>query len=704
MSASAQQDLASSPAARKQVRRRHSVPLAIRLGIGLDRSMWPMDRALAEARWGALTAGVMFAIALPAAILTGAAGGYAEAALVSGAAFAALTAAAWSPYAPALAHRSLVRRGIGPLLVLIALLAAGPYDPATLEPPVGRPLIILALTYAALTPGFPIAVALVALASAGLVVSHAVAFPDRGLDAETVGFLVRTSVTFLGAGAVYYLDRGLRRERRRAENLAARKVARADQLEGLQRIISRFDGSRPVDAVMQDVVDDVARTFDITLVSAYLPDSTGRLSMVGVAGYDHPFHVIELGVGIIGRAAADRQTIFVPDVFADPDYRAARADVRSEVAVPVLHGDELLGIVNFEGTATRPIGAGHVAVAEMLARSIAAALRAARLDEERRQRLGAIERVLEVSRDLASDLDRTRVVASVVAAARELLSADIVEFVSRDHDGTFHVDHCLGCASDRVGSVVTPGDGLAGEAIATGERVVWTGAAGGPAGLGLPIALDGEPSAVLTTLRDRPGAPFHDLDLRIADLLVTQIEIALRNADLHGRVSEAAVRDQLTGLLNRRYFDEAVESAFATARRSDVPLSLIVFDLDRFSAVNNEHGHAIGDTVLRRVARAMAGAVRVGDTIARYGGEEFVLIAPGADTAEAVAVAERVRAAVAEASAVAPDGGGHAVPITVSAGVASLLGDELDGHALFRAADSALLAAKRAGRDRVVSV
>jgi diguanylate cyclase (GGDEF)-like protein len=100
----------------------------------------------------------------------------------------------------------------------------------------------------------------------------------------------------------------------------------------------------------------------------------------------------------------------------------------------------------------------------------------------------------------------------------------------------------------------------------------------------------------------------------------------------------------------------------------------------------------------------MAGAVRVGDTIARYGGEEFVLIAPGADTAEAVAVAERVRAAVAEASAVAPDGGGHAVPITVSAGVASLLGDELDGHALFRAADSALLAAKRAGRDRVVSV
>jgi diguanylate cyclase (GGDEF)-like protein len=646
----------------------------------------------------------MLAIALPAAILTGPAGGYTEAAIVCGVAFAALAVTGWSAVASGFANRAVVRRGIGPLLVLIGLFAAGPYDPTTLEPPVGRPLIILALTYAALTPGFPIAAALVGLASIGLLTTHSLGATHTLVDAESVGFLVRTTVTFMGAGAVYFLDRGLRRERRRAENLAARKVARADQLEGLQRIISRFDGSRSVDAVMQDVVDDVAATFDITLVSAYLPDANGRLSMVGVAGYPEPFHVIETGVGIIGRAAATRETVFVPDVLADPDYRAARADVRSEVAVPVLHGDELLGIVNFEGTAEKPIGAGHVAVAEMLARSIAAALRTARLDEERRQRLHAIERVLEVSRGLAADLDRTRVVASVVEAAHDLLDADVVEFASRGVDGTFRVDHCLGCTPDRIALAIEPGDGLAGETIASGARVIRTGADGGPAGLGLPIRIEGETSAVLTTLRDRGDPPFSELDLRIADLLVTQIEVALQNADLHGRVSEAAVRDPLTGLLNRRYFDEAVEAAFANARRSGASLSLIVFDLDRFSAVNNEHGHAVGDAVLRRVARAMAGAVRTGDTIARYGGEEFVLIAPGADAAEAVGVAERVRAAVVEASVNTPDVGGQGVPITVSAGVASLLGDELDGRSLFRAADSALLAAKRAGRDRVVAV
>ncbi len=595
----------------------------------------------------------------------------------------------------------LVRQALGPLVVLIALAAAGRYDPATLVPPPGRPFIILALTYAALTPGFLISAALVALASAGLLIEHGLRPGHEPIDDHSVDFLVRTSVTFLTAGAIYYVDRGLRRERRRAESLAARKVAKADQLEGLQRIVRRFDGSRPVASIMQDVVDDVARTFDITLVSAYLPDESGRLSMVGVAGYDSPFHVIQMGVGIIGRAAATREAIHVPDVLADPDYRAARSDVRSEFAVPVLHGDELLGIVNIEGTAEKPITPAHIAVAEMVARSIAAALRSARLDEERQGRLHAIERVLAVSRAMAADLERPGVVEAVVDAARDLLGADAVEFASRGGDGTFRVDHVAGSDPSRVEAAVTPGEGLAGTVLATGGRVVWSGETGA-VGVGLPIRLDDATSAVLTATRSRADHPFSELDLRIADLLVTQVELSLHNADLHARVQEAAVRDPLTGLVNRRYFDEAVETAFANATRGGTGLSLVVLDLDRFSEVNNVHGHSVGDTVLRRVARAMLAVVRSGDILARYGGEEFVIIAPGSGRDDAIALAERVRAAVAAEVGRPVDG--TVIPLTISAGVASRLGDEADGRALFRAADSALLAAKRAGRDRVVSV
>jgi diguanylate cyclase (GGDEF)-like protein len=701
MSASAQREVSTGVPARPVRKRRHPVPIALRLGIGLDRSMWPMDRATAELRWGALAAGVMFAIVLPAFLLTGPYGGYGNALVVTGLAFLVLSAVAWSHGAAGLAQHAVVRRGVGPLVVLVAMAAAGSYDATTMVPPVGRPLIIIALTFAALTPGFSIAAVIVVLASVGLLVEHATVVGHPPLDQHVADFIVRTSVTMLTAGAVYYVDRGLRRERRRAEGLAARKVARADQLEGLQRIVRRFDGSRPVAVVMQEVVDDVSQTFDVPLVSAYLPDDAGRLAMVGVAGYDSPFHIIQTGIGIIGRAAATHAAIFVPDVLADPDYRAARSDVRSEFAVPVLHGDELLGIVNFEGTAAKPITQAHIVVAEMLARSIAAALRSARLDDERRQRLHAIERVLDVSRALAADLDRTRIAAAVADAARDLLAADAVEFASRGADGTFRIEQVHGSATDRIGEVVAPGLGLGGTVLATSERIVWDGERG-VVGLGVPIRLEGSISAILTATRERADRPFTELDLRIADLLVTQIEVALHNADLHARVSEAAVRDPLTGLLNRRYFDEAVETAFASAVRSGADLSLIVLDLDRFSEVNNDHGHTVGDAVLRRVARAMTEAIRTGDIVARFGGEEFVVIAPGSGREGAVKLAERIRAAVAADAGRPIDG--QVIPLTVSAGVASRLGDEADGRALFRAADSALLTAKRAGRDRVVSV
>jgi diguanylate cyclase (GGDEF)-like protein len=702
MSATVTRDLANG-AATGTARRRHSIPVAIRLGIGLDRSMWPADRAIAEFRWAALTVGLMLAMALPAHLLSDPSGGYGRAALVSGVALAIIGALAWSPLAVPLSGMRAVRRATGPVVLVVALAAAGVGDPARLDAQVGTPFVVLAITFAALTPGFSIAAVILGLVSGSLFAQHAMLPGHDPFDTHGVDFVVRGSVALLAAGAMHAVDRGLRRERRRAEGLAARKVAKVDQLEGLQRIVGRFDGSRPVAEVMQDVVEDVATTFDVTLVSAYLPDETGRLSMVGVAGYDSPFHVIELGVGIIGRSAASRETVFSDDVLADPDYRAARPDVRSEVAVPVVHGDELLGILNFEGTAARPIGSTHVAVAEMLALQITGALRSARLDDERRQRLHAIERVLEVSRGLASDLDRRRLVTSVVDAARDLLQADAVEFISRGADGIYRVEHALGVAEPgRVGQPIGPGDGLVESVIRDGVRIVRTGEDSGQVGVGLPIHLEGVPSAVLAATRQRPDHPFSELELRMADLLVTQVEVALHNAELHARVSEAAVRDPLTGLLNRRYFDEAVETAFAAAARGDRELSLVVFDLDRFSEVNNVHGHAVGDAVLRRVARAMAAVIRTGDIVARYGGEEFVVIAPGATRDEAVQVAERVRAAVAAETARPIDG--LDVPITVSAGVASRLGDEADGRALFRAADSALLAAKRAGRDRVVSV
>ena len=680
--------------------------------VRMTRALWLSDRGVVELRWAALTMVTICALAISAKLVDLEGHGFDLVIVLLGPVAVGSLVVGWSSLGPRVAAHRVVRYGLGPALLVLTVIAAGPMDIGTLDAPSATPFIVLALTFAAITPGYPIAAGMSIAGTIAIVLAH-VAVPDGPLPVGRVSdeFVVRSVVVLLSSTGMFIVVQIASAAEARASRYAARSRARVDALEKLELVGRGFDGSRPVREVIQGLVDGVSREFEITLVSMYLPDDAGRLSMVGVAGYHSPFHVIDIGVGVIGRAASTRETQFVADVLADPDYRAARDDVRSEVATPILHDGELLGVVNFEGTLARPLGPSHVALAEMLARSIAAALRSARLDEERRERLHAIERVLEVSRGLVSDLDRTRAMHSVVQAAADLLGAETVTIASRDVDDTFRVEHQRSPVDDgeppAVGRALGPADAPALEAVLTGAPVVQTiAAADGLAArhaVALPIRIDDEVAAVLTATRPAPGPSFGDMELRTADLLVTQVAVALHNAQRHAMVSDAAVRDPLTGLLNRRYFDEAVETAFATARRSGIPLSLIVLDLDRFSMVNNEHGHSVGDAVLRRVARAMTGAVRTGDTVARYGGEEFVIIAPGSTAEGAVTVAERVRAAIA-VSARGASADGSAVPITVSAGVASLLGDELDGHALFRAADSALLAAKRAGRDRVVAV
>lgn len=669
-------------------------------------------------RWGAATLGIMALLGLLATLIDPAGGDFLRLLAVAVPTGTLMIFAAWSPAAPRLGRSRRVRLAIGPIVLVVALVGAGFVDIETLAIPPAASLVILAMAYASMTPGFPIAAATLTAASSALLIAHVQVTRAGGMGGEvTDGFVVGAFVVLIASAGMAGVLRVATKAEMRATKLAASRRERLDALETLNRIIARFDGSQPVPSVIQSVVDDLAREFEITLVSMHLPLGHERLTLVGLAGHTTPFHEIGIGVGIVGRAAATRQTQFVPDVLADPDYRVARDDVRSEVAAPVVYGGELLGVVNFEGTLERPIGSAQVALAEMVVQALSAALHSARLDDERRDRLHAIERVLAVSRSLVANLDRTRVVASIVEGAAELLAADVVALISRRPDGTYSVEAGAGFPPEALGTQVLVGHGLSGRCIAERTRLIgalevaaWPHAfrasrPGGDtahAGLALPIVVGADVVAVLLISRVGVHRGFSELEIGIADLLTAQVAIALQNADLHARVAESAVRDPLTGLLNRRFFDEAVEAAYAAAARSGTALSLLVFDLDRFSDVNNAYGHAVGDAVLRRVALAMTGAVRTGDIVARYGGEEFVVIAPDSTQADAVGLAERIRAAVAREARQPIDG--TVIPLTISAGVASRLGDETDGRALFRAADSALLAAKRAGRDRVFSV
>src|SRR5581483_893013 len=173
--------------------------------------------------------------------------------------------------------------------------------------------------------------------------------------------------------------------------------------------------------------------------------------------------------------------------------------------------------------------------------------------------------------------------------------------------------------------------------------------------------------------------------------------------EAEAKLRELSSVDGLTGIANRRIFDETLATEWARALREARPLSLLMADIDHFKAYNDFNGHLAGDGCLKEVAATIAATVRrAGDLAARYGGEEFAVILPASDAAAAAAMAEKIRASVAALEV--PHGGSPVAPVvTLSIGAATLVPARASQAAgLIAAADAALYAAKHAGRNRVV--
>ena len=179
----------------------------------------------------------------------------------------------------------------------------------------------------------------------------------------------------------------------------------------------------------------------------------------------------------------------------------------------------------------------------------------------------------------------------------------------------------------------------------------------------------------------------------------------LRGSDVerqyHETIYTMMVQDGLTGISNKRYFQEALRRELTRTQRHGRPLSLAIFDIDHFKKINDSFGHLAGDAVLRELAGRIKGTIRGDEVFARYGGEEFALLIPESSVDQAVKFAERIRALV---SATTFETEGRRIPVTISVGVAHTAGEPaITPEELVGRADRKLYEAKRAGRNRVMS-
>jgi diguanylate cyclase (GGDEF)-like protein len=307
--------------------------------------------------------------------------------------------------------------------------------------------------------------------------------------------------------------------------------------------------------------------------------------------------------------------------------------------------------------------------------------------------------LLEVSRQLTAAASRGDVRRAIVRGALGLVPADAAALVGTGPPLTVDAESHPGTlVPDRLA------DGLIGRVAETGEQIVQVSATE-PAVRNLPAAMialplvdRGRVDAVLLLLRAGERT-FAEQEVRTLRALAPMAAAVLGSERQTQSAIEESLQDPLTGAGNRRRLDRDLAAAVEDSGRSRRPISLAIVDLDHFKRVNDTYGHPAGDALLRAVVERARTALRPGDGLYRFGGEEFCLVLGGAEPAEALEVAERVRVNIAAAPF--DVGGAERLTATASIGVATTTGGDV--ATLLASADGALYESKEKGRNRVTA-
>jgi diguanylate cyclase (GGDEF)-like protein len=492
---------------------------------------------------------------------------------------------------------------------------------------------------------------------------------------------------------------------------------RSRQIAGMEAVSHLLVSGGPTPELLDRALGVLVDRFHYTHVAIYLAEHD-RLWLGAQRGYERPPESFDGTTGVVGRVMRGHELAFVPDVAVDPDYVAVYDEVVSEICAPLIDEGEFLGILNVE--AREPLDRTDRDLVATLAGRLAVVVALGRDRQALAEREAVFRSMNDFTNAVSGELDLSRLGAAMVDAVRNVVTADIVTLTVLERETGRYV---LGAATDVdpsiLGREIKPGEGLAGRAIRdrtividenyerdrfpaayrdNDERMPLLGA-------GIPLLRDGVVVGAISIVRRDLAHPFHPIEHEAMELLAGHAALAISNAFLHADVEGLATHDPLTGLYNRRYFDEALQRVIASWRRSlqdeRRPVAAIMFDLDHFGDFNRLHGHQVGDEVLRTFAGVLRRRFRDADLVARFGGEEFVVVLEGATRDHAVHIAEEIRTVLLQHPVLGDDGA--RLPVTVSAGCAELEEGEPTGEQLLRTADVALFMAKRAGRNRVVA-
>jgi len=488
-------------------------------------------------------------------------------------------------------------------------------------------------------------------------------------------------------------------------------------LGGLYEAARRIGLSDDLEALIDEILVQARDLIDFEHGALMLRDSrTGALSVARAHGYGRRREevlslVLRRGEGISGWAAEHRAAVRVGDVGSDARYVPGLETARSNLAVPLVVGSDVVGVVNLESEEPDAFTVEDEELLTALGVQAALAIIAARDRSRLQERIRELDALYRISRlsNEHGDLDET--LEKILDIACELSGDEdchMAFLLLEPQEGVLRVRASRGYGPGMEELEIPKGHGVTGRCAATGREVVVSdvddeedyipGVPNGRSEVAVPLVVDGEVLGVLDAESRMPGAfgPEHRQTLSV---IAQQAAAVIHTVRLYEETRRLAITDPLTGLHNRRFFLERLDTHLARAERYGERLALLLFDFDYLKEVNDFHGHQTGDRALCAVGELLGASLRDSDEVARIGGDEFAALILQTDDGEVVRVHRRMRQAIEDLAFC--DDQGQLLQISLSAGVAFYPDDATEADGLLQQADEALYRAKRRGRNQI---